>query len=377
MYPNSAAGGSIHGTPNAGANLVPAVISGQIARRRFIARALIMLLPFLGPVAPSFAALPASAPRPSITTIAREARQIVASTAQVEQLADGFDWVEGPLWVRESGSLLFSDVPRNRIYQWSRNGGTRLFLEPSGGVGNLKGFREPGSNGLKPGRPGFLLMADQGQRGIAELNLTTKQHRIIVDRFEGKRFNSPNDLIVGPDGSIWFTDPPYGLEGVDASPLKEQPANGVYRIAADGAVTRVEAGLRYPNGIALSPDARTLYVSNSDPEHAVILAYDVSRSGRLSRRRVFVDMTPLVGTLPGLPDGMVVDVRGNLFATGPGGVHIFTSAGRELSRISTGAAISNCTFGGLDGRTLFMTSTHTVYALRTKVRGTPAWRSAL
>jgi gluconolactonase len=297
--------------------------------------------------------------------------KIIARAAQVEQLGAGFTWVEGPLWVRRGQFLLFSDVPKNRIYRWSLQKGMELFLEPSGGAGALKGFREPGSNGLKAGRPGSLLMADQGNRGIAELDLTTKRKRLIVERFAGKRFNSPNDLIVGPGGAIWFTDPPYGLEGINDSPLKEQRANGVYRLDPGGRVTLVEAELRFPNGIGFSPNGRRLYVSNSDPKRAVILAYDLSRSGALSGRRVFADMSAFAGKLPGLPDGMAVDERGDLFATGPGGVHIFNPAGRELGRISTGAAISNCTFGGADGRTLFMTSTNAVYALRTKVRGAP------
>jgi gluconolactonase len=179
-------------------------------------------------------------------------------------------------------------------------------------------------------------------------------------------------VTVGPDGAIWFTDPPYGLEGVDDSPLKEQAANRVYRLASDGTVTAVESKLRFPNGIAFSPDGRTLYVSNSDPKNAVILAWAVSPGGKVSRRRVFSDMTALAAKgLPGLPDGMCVDERGNLWATGPGGVHVFTPQGRELGLISTGAAISNCTFGGRDGRTLFMTSTHELAAVRTRVRGAP------
>lgn len=297
---------------------------------------------------------------------------VIDSAAKVKQLGAGFSWVEGPLWVRRGQFLLFSDVPKNRIHRWSPEKGMELFLEPSGGTGELKGFREPGSNGLKAGRPGFLLMADQGNRGIAELNLATKRKRLIAGRYAGKRFNSPNDLIVGPGGAIWFTDPPYGLAGIDDSPLKEQRANGVYRVDPGGRVTLVEAELRFPNGIGFSPDGRTLYVSNSDPKRAVILAYDLSPSGTLSRRHVFADMTALAGKLPGLPDGMVVDERGDLFATGPGGVHIFDPAGRELGRISTGAAISNCTFGGADGRTLFMTSTNAVYAVQTRVRGAPA-----
>jgi gluconolactonase len=236
----------------------------------------------------------------------------------------------------------------------------------------VKGFREPGSNGLKPGAVGTLLLADQGNRAIAVLDLASKTKRILVDRFEGKRLNSPNDLVVGPDGAIWFTDPPYGLEGIDDSPLKEQTANRVYRLAPNGHLTAIESELRFPNGIAFSPDGRTLYVSNSDPKKAVILAWNVSPAGRVSGRRVFADMTLLAAKgWPGLPDGMTVDERGDLWATGPGGVHIFTPQGRELGLISTGAAVSNCTFGGPDGRLLFMTSTHELASVRTNVRGGP------
>lgn len=296
---------------------------------------------------------------------------LVPRGATVEVIATGFGWSEGPVWIRQEGYLLFSDVPGNRIYRWTAREGATSFLHPSGGTIS-KGFREPGANGLKPGGPDHILVADQGNRAIALLNLRSKAKRFLAGRFEGRRFNSPNDLAVGSDGSIWFTDPPYGLEGMDASDLKEQPVNGVYRLKPDGAITLVESGLRFPNGIVFSPDGATLYVSNSDPERAVILAYDVAADGTLSRRRVFSDMTALAEKgLPGLPDGMAVDEYGNLWATGPGGVRIFRQDGRELGLISTGAAISNCTFGDSDGRTLFMTSGNRVAAVRTNVRGAP------
>ena len=296
---------------------------------------------------------------------------LVSGQAKVEVLATGFQWSEGPVWIGQGSHLLFSDVPANRIHRWTAKEGATLFLHPSGGT--VKGgFREPGSNGLKPGGPNHILLADQGNRAIARLDLRSKAKQFLARRFEGKKFNSPNDLTVGPDGSIWFTDPPYGLEGIDASPLKEQPVNGVYRLKPDGRTVLVESDLRFPNGIAFSPDGATLYVSNSDPERAVILAYDVAADGTLSRRRVFSDMTALAEReLPGLPDGMAVDQRGNLWATGPGGVHIFRPDGRELGLISTGAAISNCTFGGADRRMLFMTSGNKVAAVRTRVRGAP------
>ena len=307
----------------------------------------------------------------TITKFAPAMANLIAANAAIEVLATGFKWSEGPVWIKDGGYLLFTDVPSNRIHRWTRAAGTSLFLHPSGGTISA-GFREAGANGLKHDGPRSILLADQGNRAIARLDLKSKRKTILARSFGGKKFNSPNDLVVGRDGSIWFTDPPYGLEGIDASPLKEQPHNGVYRRKPNGKVELVESGLRFPNGIAFSPDGRTLYVSNSDPERAVILAFDVAADGSLSGRRIFSDMTALAAKgLPGLPDGMATDERGNLWATGPGGVYIFDPGGRELGLISTGGPISNCTFGGSDGRTLFMTSGSKVASVKTKVRGVP------
>jgi gluconolactonase len=322
----------------------------------------------------SAAAAPSAVPATaSVEASTPDFWRVIPKGERIRPVSDGFTWAEGPVWIADRGYLLLSDVPKNRMYRWVPGARTAsIFLNPSGGT-ETRGFREPGSNGLKYGGRGFVLVADSGNRAIALLDLRTRTKRLLVERFDGKRLNSPNDLAVAPDGAIWFTDPPYGLEGVDDSPLKEQSANRVYRLAPDGKVTAIESELHFPNGIAFSPDGRTLYVSNSDPKKAVILAFDVSPAGRVSHRRLFADMTALAQKgLPGLPDGMTVDERGNLWATGPGGVHVFTPAGRELGLISTGAAISNCTFGGPDGRTLFMTSTHVLASVRTKVRGAPA-----
>jgi gluconolactonase len=311
------------------------------------------------------------APAGSVQHLDQRASRLVASNAAVEILATGFGWSEGPVWIKEGGYLLFSDVPANRIHRWTEKAGNSLFLHPSGGT-TAEGFREPGANGLRAAGRNSILLADQGNRAIALLDLRTKAKRFVARRFGGKKFNSPNDLAVGADGSIWFTDPPYGLNGLNASPLKEQPVNGVYRITPDGQVALVEAGLSFPNGIAFSPNGRTLYVSNSDPARAVILAFDVSPGGAVSRRRVFADMTALSAKgMPGLPDGIAVDQGGNLWATGPGGVHILAPDGRALGLISTGGPVSNCTFGGADGRTLFMTSGSNLAAVRTHVQGAP------
>ena len=218
------------------------------------------------------------------------------------------------------------------------------------------------------------MVADQGNRGVALLDLQTRASDCLSERFAGKRLNSPNDVAVGPDGSIWFTDPPYGLEGLDASPLKEQAANGVYRLAPNGQGTRIESQSGIPERPRLlRSDGRTLYVSNSDPKNPVIMAYRLSNAGRMKSRRVFIDLTAESPrqAKPGLPDGMTVDKRGNLWATGPGGVRVISSGGQVLGMIPHDKAISNCTFGGTDGRTLFMTATDQVLALRTNVGGAP------
>lgn len=300
-------------------------------------------------------------------------RQLVPAGAKVQVIAEGITWSEGPVWVREGGYLLFSDVPKNRMYRWTPGDkNASVFLEPSGPA-DTKGLREPGSNGIKAGGPGHVLFAGSGDRALVLLDLATKAKHVLVDRYQGKRLNSPNDIAVGPDGSIWFTDPPYGLEGFQDSPLKEQAADRVYRLTPDGKLIAEISDLKFPNGIAFSLDGRTLYVSNSDSDNAVILAWDVSPTGQLSHRRIFADMNALVAKdLPGLPDGMCVDEHGNLWASGPGGIHVLTPQGREIGLISRDdGPISNCAFGGPDGRTIFMTSNHEVLALHTSVRGAP------
>ena len=164
---------------------------------------------------------------------AKTSAVLIPEGSKPAAIASGLKWAEGPVWIPDGGYLLFSDVPNNRIHRWSDGTGMSLFLEPSGGT-VAEGFREPGSNGLKLGPAGSIIMADQGNRGVALLDLRTRAKRMLAQRYGGKRLNSPNDVAVGPDGAIWFTDPPYGLEGLDASPLKEQPANGVYRLGTDG-----------------------------------------------------------------------------------------------------------------------------------------------
>lgn len=321
------------------------------------------------------ACMTTEAPLPvaSVGTIHAEAAglaSLIDANQPVEQIAEGLTWSEGPAWIRHGHYLLFSDVPANTMYRWSEKDGMSVFLKPSGYTGTETGiFREPGSNGLIPGPGNTLLMADHGNRAVARLDLDTKQKTFLAERYQGKRFNSPNDLALAKDGSIWFTDPPYGLEGLNESKVKELPFNGVYRILPGGEIKLVDDQLTFPNGIILSPDERTLYVAVSDPDRAIVWAYSLDASGNVQGKRVFADMTALAKQgLPGLPDGMAIDREGNLYATGPGGVHIFNPAGQELGRIETGKAIANAAFGE-DGRTLFLTSDDIVVRVRTKVAG--------
>lgn len=329
---------------------------------------------FLAFVLLTIAGAASGATDPAAGNIVREKPaldSLIAAGAKVEKIADGVTWAEGPVWIREGGYLLLSDPPENRMFRWSAKDGLSLFMKPSGYVGTDTAiFREAGSNGMIPGdKPQTVLMADSGSRAIARLDLATKKKTFLATQYQGKKFNSPNDLVLARDGSIWFTDPPYGLKDLDKSSAKEMPFNGVYRLLPNGDVQLIDGSLTFPNGIGLSPDQRTLYVSVSDPDQAKIYAYSLDATGKILNRRVFADMTTLVKQgLPGLPDGMKIDAHGNLFASGPGGIHILSPKGVELGLIKTDVTSENCAFG-VDGGTLFIASTHSVLRVRTKTKG--------
>lgn len=282
---------------------------------------------------------------------------IVPADAKVEKLADGFTWAEGPVWIDSGGYLLFTDVPENTLYRWSPRTGLEVFLKPSGYEGeDLAPLREPGANGLFPDSEDSILLADSGNRVVSRLSLRNRKRTTLAARFSGRRFNSPNDLVRAGNDVIYFTDPPYGLKGLDDSPVKELGFNGVYRIDPHGRVSLVDDSLSFPNGVALSPDEKTLYVANSDPKRPIWMAYDLDAKGEISGKRVFADAADLIGAdAPGLPDGLKTSPDGVLFATAPGGVLVMTPAGERLGRIRTGGAIANCAFGE-DGRVLYMTS---------------------
>ena len=287
----------------------------------------------------------------------------------VEKLAEGFDWTEGPLWRRDKGDLLFSDIPKNTIYKWKDGEGISVFLRPAGYSGPTPPGRELGTNGLTRDAMGRLVVADHGNRGIARWNDSIFTRTMLAERYEGKRFNSPNDVVYAPNGDLYFTDPPYGLGGLNVDPAKELPFNGVYRLSPNGTVTLLVRELTFPNGIALSPDARTLYVAISDGKNPYIMAYDVQADGTVARGRIFFDAGARVrqGLRGGL-DGMKVDARGNLFATGPGGILVLSPAGKHLGTIVPGDVVANCAFGD-DGSTLYMTVNHQLMRVRTSTKG--------
>jgi len=295
---------------------------------------------------------------------------IVPADWKIEKIAEGFSWSEGPLWVSSGGYLLFTDVPGNTLHKWSEQGGLEVYLKPSGlERPDPKITREAGLNGLCLESESSILAADSGNRTVVRLDLATKTKTPLATGYQGRRFNSPNDLCRRSDGIVYFTDPPYGLTGIGDSPAKELAFNGVYRLDANGQVTLIDDQLSYPNGIALSPDQRTLYVANSDRERPIWMAYSLDDSGNVRDKRVFADAKDLVDDSAfGAPDGLTVAADGTLFATGPGGVIVISPAGKRLGRIATGKPIANCTFGD-DGRTLYMTSHDVVARIRLNAVG--------
>lgn len=282
---------------------------------------------------------------------------ILDPSAKVEILGRGYQWAEGGVWVPQANCLLFADPPRNIVYRWDAKTGVQPFISPSGLQTPVPdGIREPGANGMQLDKAGRLLFADSGTRAIVRLDLRTRKRTVLADRYEGKRFNSPNDLALAADGTIYFSDPPYGLKDADTSPLAEIGFNGLYLLTPDGKVQLVDRTCFRPNGLALSPDGRTLYLALSDPKLPQLLAYDVDAKGMAGNPRVLHDMAQWHAQgLPGLPDGVKTAPDGTIFATGPGGVHILSADGTTLGMIATGKAVANCCIGQ-DGRTLFMAS---------------------
>ena len=264
----------------------------------------------------------------------------------VEVIAQGYIWTEGPVWLGgETGHLLFSDVPGNAIYAWDGKR-TTPFLAPSGyqGFPIPDSLREAGSNGLALGRGG-LLLADSGTRALVRVDIETRTREVFVDSYQGKRLNSPNDLVVARNGTIYFTDPPYGLTGVQKSPLRELDFTGVFRVTPDNQVHLIADDL-FPNGIALSPDNRTLYASDTSGW----VAFDLDPSGAVTGRRQFVAFDA-IGTRG---DGMKADAAGNIWTSGRGGIYVLSPKGEHIGFAPLEGRVSNCAFG--PGRYLYVTN---------------------
>jgi len=295
----------------------------------------------------------------SIDRLDPEINKLIPEDAVIEVLAEGFEWSEGPVWIEDGEYLLFSDIPPNKVFKWKKGEGISEYLFPSGFTGTEDRGGEEGSNGLILDHQGRLILCQHGDRRVAYMDAPLSDPKplylTIVDHYEGKRLNSPNDAVVKSNGDIYFTDPPYGLEGNGDGPSKELPFQGVFRWSSDGKIVLLSDIQFRPNGIAFSPDEKTLYVANSDPENAVWMAYDVTADGLTENPRVFYDVTSLVGKEKGLPDGMKVSRKGYLFATAPGGVMVFSPDARHLGTIRTNQATANCTFNK-DESALYITA---------------------
>lgn len=306
-----------------------------------------------------------------VLRVAPELDDVLATDAKIEVISSGFEWSEGPVWNREGKFLLFSDIPRNSVMKWELGKGSSLFLKPSGFTGPAGYGNEPGCNGLIFDGKGQLVSAEHGDRRISVLTHHGGK-RTLVDNYEGKRLNSPNDVCLKSTGEYYFTDPPYGLPKGAEDPSRELDFCGVYKLAlqADGhhQLTLLTKEMTRPNGIAFSPDEKTLYVAQSDPKAAIIKKFPVLADGTLGEGTTLVDVTGMVGKHKGLPDGLKVDAQGRLWATGPGGVHVYSPAGKLLGRIDTREATANCAWGD-DGSVLYITADMYLCRIQTKTKG--------
>lgn len=295
--------------------------------------------------------------------------QLVARDATIDKVATGFKFLEGPLW-RSSGNLWFSDLVGNILYQTTPDGVVTPMLNPGGD--NRKdppkgGYIGPNGMAVAPG--GNVALCQHGNRRIVELSPDMKVKVLVERSADGKHLNSPNDVVYTPDGSLYFTDPPFGLAKANEDPAKEEPYNGVYRYK-DGKAVAIIKDIALPNGIAFSPDFKALYISNSDDKQRLWMRYDVNADGTVSNGRVFADASSSLDM--GVPDGMRVDSAGNVYATGPGGIWVFSPDGKHLGTIKTPEQPSNLTFGNADGKTIYITATSSVYKIRVNIAGEKA-----
>lgn len=294
---------------------------------------------------------------------------LVPTDAVVEKVAGGFEFIEGPVWMPGTDErLFFSDIPANKLYSWSEKGGLETVLDPvmleHDGTGGMDG-----SNGLAIDADGLLVLCEHGDRRVARLE-DDGSRTTLADRFDGKRLNSPNDIVFHSSGAAFFTDPPYGLKGGDKNPAKELPYNGIYRLDPNGIVTLLTTAQARPNGLAFSPDEGTLYVSNSGwPKDALLMKYPVSDELTLGDGTLFFDTGPLIGDdYSGTPDGLKLDQAGNIYTTGPDGILVIDPQGKHLGTILTDEVAANIGWGD-DGRTLYITATTSLYRIKLSTDG--------
>lgn len=293
---------------------------------------------------------------------------IISTEARLDTIATGMEWSEGPVWVASENMLLFSDVPKNTIYKWTQEAGISSYLIPSGYTDSIPRAGESGSNGLTINKAGELVLSQHGDRRIAVMKSDLKEPKpsfvSIADNYKGKKLNSPNDVVQDSNGNYYFTDPPYGLANQERDSTKETMFQGVYKVTTDGNIYLLIDSLSRPNGIALSPDEKTLFVANSDPEKARWYTYELGDNA-VKNGKIFYDATPLAKDLPGLPDGMKINKQGIVFATGPGGVFIFNPNAELLGKIRFDGPTSNCAFADND-KTLFVTADMNVVKITLK-----------
>jgi gluconolactonase len=307
--------------------------------------------------------------------------QIVPTGAKLERVATGFKWIEGPVWL--NNVLYFAEIPSDSIRKWTPGAGVSMFLTPSGYKGKAPyGGPESGSNGMTLDIHQRLTVAGHAQRDVYRLESlrTDSPITILADSYQGKKLNSPNDLVYKSDGSLYFTDPPYGLRSQkDNDPEKELKVNGVYRVphaleqkagaAPDhSGIKLLVSDLTRPNGICFSPDEKYLYVNNSEPKK-IWMRYRVQPDGSLTEAKLLYDAT--ADKRPGSPDGMKVDAMGNIYSAGPGGVWIFTPDGKPLGTIVVSEKVANVAWGGADHKTLYITASSSVYRVHLKIAGGP------
>ena len=311
----------------------------------------------------------------SVERLDASINQLIPLNAKIEILAEGYDWSEGPVWISEGDFLLYSDVPTNKIYKWKEGAGASVYLDPSGYTAKEKRPGESGSNGLALDEKGRLIICQHGDRRVARMASMPQApkpvYETLASKYKGKRFNSPNDLAYNQKGELYFTDPPYGLVQKEKDPSREIDFQGVFLLRNDGKVELVSRELERPNGIILSPDEKTLYVANSHGPRPIWMSYELKKNGLAKKGKVFFDSSEYRKKYPsrkGGNDGMKVDRDGNIWATGPGGVLVFSPEGKHLGTILTGQRTANCAFGD-DGSTLYITADMYLMRIKTSTIG--------